>query len=62
MCFTKYQAAIPHEPIKSAHIGTARASPLVLCQQSWRADEQQWIKIAEVHFGEVMEIDEGYLV
>lgn len=34
----------------------------MLYQQSWRADEQQWIKIAEVHFAEVMEIDEGYLV
>ena len=37
-------------------------SPLLLYQQSWRADEQQWIKIAEVHSTEVMEIDEGYLV
>lgn len=26
------------------------------------ADEQQWIKIAEVHFSEVMGIDEGYLI
>lgn len=44
------------------HIETVQPSPLLLYQQSWRADEQQWIKIAEVHFTEVMEIDEGYLV
>lgn len=48
--------------IRTIHIGTAQPSPLMLYQQSWRADEQQWIKIAEVHFAEVMEIDEGYLV
>lgn len=48
--------------IWTIHIETVQPSPLLLYQQSWRADEQQWIKIAEVHSTEVMEIDEGYLV
>lgn len=48
--------------IWTIHIETVEPSVLMLYQQSWRADEQQWIKIAEVHSTEVMEIDEGYLV
>lgn len=64
MCFTylKLQYHMSQSENLNIYIRTAQPSPLMLYQQSWRADEQQWIKIAEVHFAEVMEIDEGYLV